>query len=264
MISAETLRALLSLLGGLGWPERMAFFLAQNLVVLAGALAFGAVVVRALPRHRIARVPPAIDRAEVGLALCTVVLNALVTAAGYQLYLWGVLRFREDVGPRFVLDAAVLLFGMDFLMYWLHRAAHLRWTYFIHRPHHRYVHPRPLDLFVLSPFETVSFGGLWLAFLCLYSPSWLAVVLYLTLNVFFGVLGHTGVELLPPSWTRAPVVAWLGSSVFHAGHHADERHNFGFYTVLWDRLFGTYAEHHLLEGEGEAGPRDGPAPLPGE
>lgn len=247
MISTETLRALLSFLGGLGWPGRMAFFLVQNLAVFAGALAFGAVVVRALPRHRIARVPPAIDGTEVGLAMCTVVLNALVTAAGYQLYLWGALTFRADVGLRFVLDAVVLLLGMDFLMYWLHRAAHVRWLYFIHRPHHGYVHPRPLDLFVLSPFEAVSFGGLWLAFLCLYSPSWLAVVLYLTLNVFFGVLGHTGVELLPPSWTRAPVVAWLGSSVFHAGHHADERHNFGFYTVLWDRLFGTYAEHDLLE-----------------
>ncbi len=245
MISAETLRALLSLLGRLGWPARMGFFLVQNLAVFLGALAFGAAVVRVLPRHRIAREPPAVDAPEVGLAACTVVINAIVTAAGYQLYLWGLLTFREDVGLRFALDALVLLLGMDFLMYWLHRAAHLRWLYVIHRPHHGYVRPRPLDLFVLSPFEAVSFGGLWLAFLCVYSPSWLAVVLYLTLNVFFGVLGHTGVELLPPSWTRAPVVRWFGSSVFHAGHHADEAHNFGFYTVLWDRLFGTYAEHDL-------------------
>lgn len=247
MISAESLRALLSFLGGLGWPARLGFFVVQNMAVFAGALAFGAVVVWALPRHRVARVAPPIDGPEVGLAACTVVLNALVTAAGYQLYLWGVLEFRADVGPRFLLDAAVLLLGMDFLMYWLHRVAHLRWLYFIHRPHHRYIHPRPLDLFVLSPFETVSFGGLWLAFLCVYSPSWLAVVLYLTLNVFFGVLGHTGVELLPPSWTRAPGIRWLGTSLFHAGHHADEAHNFGFYTVLWDKVFGTYARHDLVE-----------------
>lgn len=250
MISAEALRGLLAFLGGLGWPARITFFIVQNVGVFLGALAFGAVVVRVLPRQRIARVPPPVDRTELGLAACTVVLNALVTAAGYQLYLSGILRFREDVGLRFCLDALVLLMGMDFLMYWLHRLAHFDLLYVMHRPHHRYVHPRPLDLFVLSPLETVSFGGLWLAFLCLYSPSWLAVVLYLTLNVFFGVLGHTGVELLPRSWLRAPGVRWLGTSLFHAGHHADERHNFGFYTILWDRLFGTYVHHQLVPDEG--------------
>ena len=26
---------------------------------------------------------------------------------------------------------------------------------------------------------------------------------------------------------------------FHAQHHAEPTHNFGFYTLLWDRLFGT-------------------------
>lgn len=245
----ETLQALLSLLNGLSWPLRLAFFLAQNVAVLVSALAFGAAVVRAFPAHRVARTPPPLDKTEVGLAACTVVLNALVTAAGYQLYLWGILSFRQDVGLRFFLDALVLLLGMDFLMYWLHRIAHIRFLYFVHRPHHRYVRPRPLDLFVLSPLETLSFGGLWLAFLCVYSPSWLGVVTYLTANVFFGVLGHTGVELLPPAWTERPILRWFGTSLFHAGHHADERHNFGFYTVVWDRLFGTYVRHNLLESE---------------
>lgn len=27
--------------------------------------------------------------------------------------------------------------------------------------------------------------------------------------------------------------------VFHGGHHELVRYNFGFYTLLWDRLFGT-------------------------
>jgi sterol desaturase/sphingolipid hydroxylase (fatty acid hydroxylase superfamily) len=139
-----------------------------------------------------------------------------------------------------VVDLVVLVVGMDFAMYWLHRLAHLKWLYLVHRPHHRYVDPRPLTLFVLSPMETVAFGGLWLAFLCVYSPSWIAVVAYLTLNVFSGVIGHTGVELFPPFFERARGLRWIAGSAFHADHHASETCNYGFYTNVWDRMFGTH------------------------
>lgn len=237
----RTLEALLSFLAGLAWPERLAFFFAQNLAVMAGALVFGAVVVASLQEtRRIAPPPPPIERREIALVACTVVLNAAVTAAGYELYRAGLVHFRADFGARWLLDVLVLVLGMDFAMYWLHRLAHLKWLYLIHRPHHRYVNPRPLTLFVLSPLETVSFGGLWLGFLFVYSPSWMAVVVYLTLNVFFGVVGHTGVELFPPFFERAPVLRWIAGSAFHADHHASETGNFGFYTSVWDRLFGTY------------------------
>lgn len=235
------LEALLSFLAGLSGPQRFAFFLAQNVAVLVGALAFGAIVVTSLQRtRRIAPPPPPIERTEIALAACTVLLNAAITAAGYELYQRGFIRFRVDLGVRWVLDLLVLLAAMDFAMYWLHRVAHVRHLYVIHRPHHRYVDPRPLTLFVLSPMETLSFGGLWLAFLFVYSPSWIAVVAYLTLNVFFGVIGHTGVELFPPLFERSPALRWIAGSAFHADHHALQTCNFGFYTNVWDRLFGTH------------------------
>lgn len=243
----KTLTALITFLNSLSQGERVGFFLAQNVGVLVGALAFGWLIIAILPSHRIAPKAPPMDRLEVALVACTVVLNAVVTAVGYELYRREVVHFRIGVDLRSLLDLFILLVGMDFAMYWLHRSAHIRWLYFIHRPHHRYVKPRPLDLFVLSPLETLSFGGLWLLFLVVTSPSWISVVAYLTLNVFFGVIGHTGVELLPPAWTQKPVLRWFGTSLFHAGHHADEQHNFGFYTVLWDKLFGTFAEHQLVD-----------------
>ena len=42
-------------------------------------------------------------------------------------------------------------------------------------------------------------------------------------------------------WARTPVLRQIGSSSFHARHHQDLGGNFGFYTLLWDRLFGTLA-----------------------
>jgi sterol desaturase/sphingolipid hydroxylase (fatty acid hydroxylase superfamily) len=66
------------------------------------------------------------------------------------------------------------------------------------------------------------------------------------LNLGSGMVGHLGVEPFPGSWARRRVLRHIGTSTFHAGHHHYGRGNFGFYTLIWDRLFGTlhpgYAE----------------------
>lgn len=36
-----------------------------------------------------------------------------------------------------------------------------------------------------------------------------------------------------------PLIGLLGASTFLAEHHEDPGFNFGFYTLLWDKLFGT-------------------------
>jgi sterol desaturase/sphingolipid hydroxylase (fatty acid hydroxylase superfamily) len=64
-------------------------------------------------------------------------------------------------------------------------------------------------------------------------------VIYLSLNLIFGTLGHVGVEPFPKSWARWRIVRQIGTSTFHAEHHLQRQYNFGFYTLLWDRLFGT-------------------------
>ena len=46
--------------------------------------------------------------------------------------------------------------------------------------------------------------------------------------------------LRPPcAWVHWPVLGMIGTSTFHARHHQTPTSNYGFYTALWDRLFGT-------------------------
>jgi lathosterol oxidase len=84
-----------------------------------------------------------------------------------------------------------------------------------------------------------------------YPASFPAIAAYLAVNVLFGVLGHSGVEPYPVAWNRNFVLKYLGFPGFHFQHHQDHSHNFGFYTSLWDHLFGTFA------------PRPAPAKPPG-
>jgi Delta7-sterol 5-desaturase len=227
--------------------ELSAVFLVENLLILVGVIVAGRVLIALFARNRVALSPEPVATSDVVIALVNVGLNTLTTVAGLLLWRAGVIEFRTDTGIWALLDILVLIVVMDFAMYWLHRLAHNRFLYpLLHRYHHAFDRPRPLTLFALNPAENLAFGALWLAVICIYDASWLGMSVYLVLNVAFGTVGHLGVEPLPREWLSVPVLGQVAGASFHAQHHQDKEHNFGFYTLLWDRLFGTvrpdYAE----------------------
>jgi lathosterol oxidase len=215
------------------------WLLVANLATFALALLAGNLATRRLEVRRIVESPGPLEAREIAYTAAGLVANWLITIVGWYLWRSGLVTIRRDVGWRAWLDVPVLVLSMDFAMYVLHRVVHRRWFYPIHRLHHAYDRPRPLSLFVLNPLETLAFGVLWLVVIAAYPSSWLGLSTYLAINLGTGILGHLGVEPFPAWWGRAPVLKQLGTSTFHAQHHQDVRHNFGFYTVIWDRLFGT-------------------------
>jgi Delta7-sterol 5-desaturase len=222
------------------WPELLLVFFVENLVILALVVLLGSWVIALFRSRRVALAPGPVSRTEIVVALVNVLLNTATTLVGLWLWRKGLIHFREDVGLLALADVLVLLIGMDLLMYVLHRIAHTRLLYsLLHKFHHRYDRPRPLTLFALSPVENLAFGGLWLMFISLYHASWLGISIYLALNVFFGAVGHLGVEPFPHSWASKLGLKNFAGGSFHAQHHQDMEHNFGFYTLFWDRLFGT-------------------------
>lgn len=211
-----------------------------NVLIVLVCVVAGEGIIRLNQNHRVADVPPPLTRTEVGLACSTVLLNTLITALGLWMWRNG---WIETVSPTFfrvLLDFVVFFVGMDLGMYVLHRLAHHPKIYpWAHLTHHKYENPRPLTLFVLNPLEVLGFGFLWLFAVWVYPATIEGMVVYLTFNVVFGLLGHVGVEPFPLAWIKRPVLKEISTSTFHAEHHQDAHHNFGFYTLLWDRLFGT-------------------------
>lgn len=244
----------------LGWAVVVLFL--QNLVVFGLALGCAHLLRRRYRDRRVTAPAPALGRLEIGLAALTILLNTAITFAGLLLWREGIITFTRPGVLRALLDAALLFFVMDAAMYVLHRLGHLPLFYpLLHRTHHRFDRPRPLTLFVLNPAETLSFGVLWLAVVSLYDASWLGMAIYLVLNVVFGAVGHLGVEPLPGRWPRIPVLGALTGATFHGQHHGDLRYNYGFYTTLWDRLFGTLAPDYEARFEAAASAAP-PRPFP--
>lgn len=220
--------------------------LLENGLILLIAVAGGDWLAARFPERRVALEAPPLQRQEVLIALSSVVTCTMTTFAGLFLWRWQIIRFRTDVGIWAWLDVLVLLLVMDLAMYVLHRVAHHPLFYsWLHRLHHDFDRPRPLTLFILNPTENLAFGGLWLMVISVYQASWLGMSVYLMLNVLFGTLGHLGVEPFPSWWGRVPVLRYIGGSTFHARHHQDLGCNFGFYTLIWDRLFGTLRKDYF-------------------
>ncbi|GAA1563672.1 hypothetical protein GCM10009678_53390 [Actinomadura kijaniata] len=218
------------------------------LTVTALSLAFnfaltGACVMaggRLARRSTLPTLSPPVTRLEVALAVMTTVLNAGVAVAGWWLWRHGILRLEGFTGLGVLVDLVGFTLVMDAAMYAGHAAAHHRTVYaLVHRLHHRFDDPRPLTLFALHPLEVLGFGGMWLAVLSLWTISGWALAGYVVLNAAFGTLGHLGVEPLPARLRGGRLFRWVATPSFHAGHHADGRVNLGFYTTIWDRLFGT-------------------------
>lgn len=223
-------------------------FLIENLLIFLMALIAGKILLQWYAKRRVCIEPAAIERREVVLAISTIFFNTAITIFGLWLWRIGIIQFRVDIGWWAWLDIIVLIIVMDFAMYFLHRIAH--WPIFfpiLHRTHHIYENPRPLSLFVLNPIEALSFGGLWLVVISVYHASWFGMSTYLMLNVVFGTIGHLGVEPCPDRWKDLPIIKFISTSTFHAQHHRDLKHNYGFYTLLWDRLFGTLSPKYRNE-----------------
>lgn len=224
--------------------------LGWNVLILLSSVLVGELLGRIYRDHRVADLPPPLSWQEVGLAGSTVVLNTLITVLGLWLWRAGHIHTLPDTLPRILLDFVVFMIGMDLGMYVLHRLAHHPRIYpWAHLTHHLYENPRPLTLFVLNPLEVLGFGFLWLLFVVVYPATITGMVVYLTFNVVFGLLGHLGVEPFPGGWIRWPGVREISTSTFHTEHHQDAHHNFGFYTLIWDRMFGTLSPSYQQDFE---------------
>ncbi|MBB1149989.1 MULTISPECIES: sterol desaturase family protein [unclassified Myroides] len=180
-----------------------------------------------------------IVRSDVWAVLSTWGCNVLVFVLGAFTWKQGYLIV-DFTAPKWgvvLIQLLVLILIVDFLMYCFHKLAHAKLLYrFIHQKHHEHIGVNALSLFVLSPFEALGFGAMLLVVLYVYPFHYVAVGIYLIINVIWGTIGHFNKvrALRTKGW-----VSWLGTASFHNRHHLDPQTNFGFYTTLWDRLFRT-------------------------
>lgn len=240
-----TLEPILNWFRTRGPVEILALVVVENLLLFWATIGFGK---RAAQRWAHRRVAPPVtgDRsAEWKLGYVSVAMNSLVTIAGWWLWRRGTIDVHGGVSFVAVVEVAVLAFVLDAQMYFGHVVAHHRWLYpLVHRLHHRFVEPQAATLFALHPLECLGFGAMWLVSLVAISGagheiSALGVGGFAFVNLAFGTVAHLGVDPFPNRVRSSLPFRHLATPSFHVGHHLDPSVNFGFFSTIWDRMFGT-------------------------
>mmetsp|Transcript_48843 Transcript_48843/g.81176 ORF Transcript_48843/g.81176 Transcript_48843/m.81176 type:complete len:271 (-) Transcript_48843:155-967(-) len=148
----------------------------------------------------------------------------------------------------------VALFVVYDLFYSLfHRALHHRSIYrFVHKHHHRQVVPTRglLDSVNVHPLEYL--GGEYFHLLAIHLVSHYMLPLHvMMLPIFLGgggvlaALNHTRLDVR----IQLPFIATLYDVRAHDTHHCRFVCNYAQYTMVWDRLLGTYKEYDAEWGK---------------
>jgi lathosterol oxidase len=221
-----------------GWFGLLA--LVENIALVGLGALLGRVALRLPGARRLTPDPGPVSRTELALVVSTVLINTVITVAGWWLWQAGLITLSSGFGPGTLVEFVALIMVMDILMYAGHATVHLRVLFpWVHRLHHVFADARPITLFALHPLEAIGFGAMWLVVLAVHPFTVWSLGAYAVLNLVFGILGHLGVEPLPPAVRRHVIFRWVATPAMHVGHHVDPRYNLGFYTTVWDRLFRT-------------------------
>jgi sterol desaturase/sphingolipid hydroxylase (fatty acid hydroxylase superfamily) len=147
-----------------------------------------------------------------------------------------------DFSATTPLALGALFLATEFVYYWHHRAAHrVRWMWATHSVHHS---PTKFNLTAaLRLGWTAGLSGDFLFFLPLallgFHP--VAIIGMLSANLLYQFFIHTQIapKLGPLEWI-------LNTPAHHSVHHASNAacldKNYGGVLILFDRLFGTFAE----------------------
>lgn len=222
----------------LTWIQWIVFGLTVNIFLYLFSIGLYLFIDKTCHKKSLSDLNHPVSRSDLYVSFLTIICNCLVMLIGVFLWKNAWIEVGSSLSPVLVLsEVFALILLMDFFMYLFHYAAHLPWAYkLLHRKHHEHVNTNFLSLFVLHPAETIGFGLMILALLVFYNFSVVSITFYLMINLVWGTIGHLNKEFFPARFDRL----FVGTTRFHNQHHRDETKNFGFYTSIWDRLFGTY------------------------
>lgn len=179
--------------------------------------------------------------ANMGTAIANQTVNLLVMFGVYLSYGWLYENYRFFTIEFNWISAIGLLLGIDFIFYWVHRWGHemnILWA--AHSPHHS---AEEMNYFVALRASVtqrlISFLFFWPLTLIGFDP--VHIYMMVAIHLFIAFLHHTEyIRKLGP-------IEWIFTTPSHhrVHHGANFKYldkNFGEFLIIWDKMFGSFAE----------------------
>jgi len=180
-------------------------------------------------------------KTEIGIALRSLPFMAIPMAPFPTLLQMGYGKLYYDIndyGWGYVpISLFLFLIVTDFSIYWIHRILHWPIIYkYIHKPHHTYRYTTPFSSHAFHPLDGWAQGVSYYLFCFLFPFHHIVFVVTFVFVNFWTISIHDQVDFCGDGI--------LNSTGHHTIHHTDFLYNYGQYTTIWDRAFGTYRPAH--------------------
>lgn len=180
--------------------------------------------------------------ASVGVALGNITIR-LLTSGLSAVPFFLVYQYRLfDISLATAWSWLALFIGTEFFYYWFHRASHrIRWLWATHAVHHSAEHFNLSAAVRLGWTGTLSGAFVFFLPLALIGFHPVAIAAMIGTGLIYQFFLHTAinVRLGPLEWI-------LNTPAHHRVHHASNEacldKNYGSVLIIFDRLFGTFAE----------------------
>lgn len=157
-------------------------------------------------------------------------------------------RYKDinDWGWAYYFSAFPLMFFMhDAYFYLMHRLMHHPSVFkYIHLVHHQSTNPSPWAAYAFHPLEAIIEQGIVVIFYFTIPIHITHLAIFFLFSIIYNVYGHLGYELYPRGFNKTIIGKWINTSVNHNQHHQYFKGNYGLYTLIWDRLFGTIRQDY--------------------
>ncbi len=180
---------------------------------------------------------------DIGFSVSTIIIFTIIAVLTLRTFSEYTLIYDEiDQMPKwyYFLSMLLMLILHDFYFYWTHRLMHRPELYrHFHKVHHISTNPSPWTAYAFHPLEAIVEAGIIVLIASTMPAHRSAIAFFFVFQIIYNVYGHTGYELWPKRFNKTFIGRFINTSVAHNMHHKKFHGNYGLYTLIWDRLFGT-------------------------
>lgn len=157
----------------------------------------------------------------------------------------------DEYGWFYYFSVFPILFIMhDLYFYIMHRIMHHPSLFkYIHLVHHKSTNPSPWAAYAFHPLEAIIEQGIVVIFYFTLPIHISHLAIFFLFSIIYNVYGHLGYELYPKGFNKTWIGKWINTSVNHNQHHQYFKGNYGLYTLIWDRIFGTIRKDYDAQFE---------------
>jgi sterol desaturase/sphingolipid hydroxylase (fatty acid hydroxylase superfamily) len=137
----------------------------------------------------------------------------------------------------------VMFIIYDFYFYLTHILLHNKNIFkLVHLVHHKSKFVSPISALSMHPIEAIL-NHLALVILFFILPIHTThVYIWISVTIVYTTYLHLGVEIYSERFLNSRIGKLLYTSTQHSKHHSEFKGNYGFYTLIWDKLFKTYSK----------------------